>query len=212
MLLELVVPAANNVVFVDHKNVRGESKEISLSAKQQQHWYEYLIYSMLVKAVYDISFEGPFELYETMAANVTTLFKSPKTGFDAEATIASVVVPRAEARSIDPSHINPIETFRVWKGVAAKVLSEMIPVQPTVVFDKNDARLIHGRDVLSEMSETQNLAVMDWEDFEHLVRQLFELEFKSTGADVRVTRSSRDRGVDAIVFDPDPIRGGKVII
>lgn len=29
---------------------------------------------------------------------------------------------------------------------------------------------------------------------------------------MRVTRSSRDHGVDAIGFDPDPIRGGKIII
>ena len=28
----------------------------------------------------------------------------------------------------------------------------------------------------------------------------------------QVTRSSRDRGVDAIVFDPDPLRGGKYVI
>ena len=53
---------------------------------------------------------------------------------------------------------------------------------------------------------------MRWEDFEHLVRQLFEWEFARNGAEVKVTRASRDRGVDAIVFDPDPLRGGKYII
>jgi restriction system protein len=44
------------------------------------------------------------------------------------------------------------------------------------------------------------------------VRQLFEMEFKSTGGEVRITQASRDRGVDAIVMDPDPIRGGKYVI
>jgi restriction system protein len=29
---------------------------------------------------------------------------------------------------------------------------------------------------------------------------------------VKVTRASRDRGVDAILFDPDPIRGGKYVL
>jgi len=29
---------------------------------------------------------------------------------------------------------------------------------------------------------------------------------------VKVTRVSRDGGVDAVVFDPDPIRGGKIVI
>ena len=39
------------------------------------------------------------------------------------------------------------------------------------------------------------------------------MEFKSAGGgEVRVTRASRDWGVDAIAFDPDPIRGGKIVI
>jgi len=29
---------------------------------------------------------------------------------------------------------------------------------------------------------------------------------------VKITRASRDWGVDAIAFDPDPIRGGKFVI
>lgn len=53
---------------------------------------------------------------------------------------------------------------------------------------------------------------MGWEDFEHLIRELFEKEFSSTGGEVRVTQASRDGGVDAIAFDPDPIRGGKIVI
>jgi len=36
--------------------------------------------------------------------------------------------------------------------------------------------------------------------------------FSKEEAEVRVTQSSRDQGVDAIVFDPDPIRGGKFVI
>ena len=53
---------------------------------------------------------------------------------------------------------------------------------------------------------------MDWESFEHLVRQIFEQEFISAGGEVKVTQASRDGGVDAIAFDPDPIRGGKYVI
>ena len=53
---------------------------------------------------------------------------------------------------------------------------------------------------------------MDWEDFEHLIREIFEAEFRTNGGEVKVTQASRDGGVDAIAFDPDPIRGGKIII
>jgi Restriction endonuclease len=53
---------------------------------------------------------------------------------------------------------------------------------------------------------------MPWEDLEHLVRQLFEWEFGQNGVEVKVTRASGDRGVDAIMFDPDPLRGGKYVL
>jgi restriction system protein len=53
---------------------------------------------------------------------------------------------------------------------------------------------------------------MDWEDFEHLVREIFENEFSANGGEVKVTQASKDGGVDAVAFDPDPIRGGKIII
>jgi restriction system protein len=29
---------------------------------------------------------------------------------------------------------------------------------------------------------------------------------------VKITRASRDHGVDAVAFDPNPIRGGKIVI
>ena len=35
---------------------------------------------------------------------------------------------------------------------------------------------------------------MDWESFEHLVRQIFEQEFVSEGGEVKVTQASRDGG------------------
>jgi restriction system protein len=60
--------------------------------------------------------------------------------------------------------------------------------------------------------ETTNIAAIPWEEFEYLVRDLFEKEFSQDGGEVKITRASRDQGVDAIAFDPDPIRGGKIVI
>jgi restriction system protein len=53
---------------------------------------------------------------------------------------------------------------------------------------------------------------MDWQDFEHLIREVFGQEFSGAGGEVQVTRASHDGGVDAVAFDPDPIRGGKIVI
>ena len=66
--------------------------------------------------------------------------------------------------------------------------------------------------ILKNIDKSTNIAAINWEEFEHLVRELFEKEFSDNGGEVMVTQSSRDGGVDAIAFDPDPIRGGKIVI
>ncbi|GHU78349.1 hypothetical protein AGMMS49992_28810 [Clostridia bacterium] len=78
--------------------------------------------------------------------------------------------------------------------------------------NREDMRFIDSRDVMADIIADTNLATMPWGDFEHLVRELFSEIFSQDGAEVRVTQASRDGGVDAIAFDPDPIRGGKFVI
>jgi len=86
------------------------------------------------------------------------------------------------------------------------------PIAPLQKIDKDDKRFVESYDVAYSLNEGTNLAAMDWKDFEHLIRELFAKEFKASGGEVKVTQASRDGGVDAIAFDPDPIRGGKTVI
>ena len=72
--------------------------------------------------------------------------------------------------------------------------------------------LSNGYSVIDAVDDSINLAAMDWQDFENLVREIFEEEFRANGGEVHITQASRDGGVDAVAFDPDPIRGGKIVI
>jgi restriction system protein len=102
--------------------------------------------------------------------------------------------------------------FKSLKGIGSAKLQSMTPVAPILRIEREDARFINGYSVVDGLDEGDNLAAMDWADFEHLIREVFEEEFASTGGEVKVTRASRDGGVDAVAFDPDPIRGGKIVI
>ena len=124
--------------------------------------------------------------------------------------ILSLQVPKERFLMLDLRNVDPKKCFKSLKGVSAAQLIDVSPVQPILTFNKQDRRFIEGKDIQSNYGT--NLAAMDWEDFEHLVRELFELEFSKNGGEVRVTQASRDGGVDAIVFDPDPLRGGKIVI
>jgi len=43
---------------------------------------------------------------------------------------------------------------------------------------REDARFIPAYEVAERVSQGFNLAAMDWEDFEHLIREIFEKEFR----------------------------------
>jgi restriction system protein len=65
---------------------------------------------------------------------------------------------------------------------------------------------------LEAVDNDVNLTTMDWQDFEHLIRELFSKIYSSEAVEIKVTQASHDKGVDSIIFDPDPIKGGKTII
>jgi restriction system protein len=88
----------------------------------------------------------------------------------------------------------------------------MAAVATILQLNKEDKRFVNSYEVVESLNEGTNIAAMDWYDFENLIRELFQREFSINGGEVKITRASRDEGVDAVAFDPDPIRGGKIVI
>jgi restriction system protein len=121
-------------------------------------------------------------------------------------------VSKEQFLKINLANIDLKECFKSLKGIGSSRLSDLVPVAPVITINANDKRFVQSYDVIEQIEEGENLALMDWEDFEHLIREIFEKEFCSNGSEVRVTQASRDGGVDAVIFDPDPLRGGKIVI
>ena len=101
--------------------------------------------------------------------------------------------------------------FRKLKGISKPNLNDLVPVAPILNINMEDKRFVDNVEI-GDKIEGINIANIDWKDFEHLIRELFQKEFENDGVEVKTTQASRDGGVDAIMFDPDPIRGGKYII
>ena len=128
------------------------------------------------------------------------------------ACILSVQGSKDEFLAINLEKVDPKSCFKQLKGVGSSKLHGLSPVAPIIQIDREDTRFVSPYDVVDSVDVQTNLAAMDWLDFENLIRELFEKEFTSTGGEVKITQASRDGGVDAIAFDPDPIRGGKIVI
>jgi Restriction endonuclease len=170
------------------------------------------LYSIAIRAGYLASLVLKDTSYRTVAVNVTQSWFDPATGAPRSGVICSLLAQVRDFAALELSQVDPEVCFRHFKGIATPSFDSISPVRPILVLNKNDERFIAAKDLGSLLEHDENLAAMPWEDFEHLVAQLFEWEFAKEGVEVRVTRASRDRGVDAILFDPDPLRGGKFVL
>lgn len=150
-------------------------------------------------------------IVKAVAVNGWADYTEKSTGQRKRAYCASLFATKEQILALTLSALDPLDAFSALKGVSTRSL-ELAPIAPTIRLNTHDPRFVGAKEILSKMAEGKNLAAMDWEDFEHLCRELFERAFAVSGAEVKVTQASRDQGVDAIVFDPDPLRGGKIVI
>lgn len=149
---------------------------------------------------------------DAIAVNGWVDFFDRGNGQPKRAYCASLIAKKTDLLSIKLDTADPVTAFKSLRGANAGNTYETAPVMPSLRLETEDPRFVEPRETLEKMARGENLAAMDWETFEHLVRELFEKVFSSNGSEVKITRSSRDQGVDAVIFDPDPIKGGKIVI
>jgi restriction system protein len=193
------------------EQIEPQFKETMLSQRDQKDLYNRVCYQICLRTIHEIYEADTPEHVAHIAFNGVVRFADKATGQDASSVILSIVAKREEFLALNLAKVDPRECFKALKGISASTLTGLTPIQPVIEIDKSDRRFVAERPVLAPEMKT-NLAALDWEDFEHLVRELFEREFSSRGGDVKVTRASQDGGVDAVAFDPDPISGGKIVI
>jgi restriction system protein len=202
-------PTLKDVRYVQSRN---EFTEKHVTDAEKTRLYDGLLFQICLRVIDEIFEADEYEHVERITFNGWVDYVDRSTGVDKRSCIMTVGVNRQDFVAVDLSRVDPKECFRALKGVSASKLIGLAPVAPLERQRTPDPRFIEGEDVASEIQDTTNLAAMDWKDFEHLVRQVFEAEFASSRGDVRVTQASRDGGVDAVIFDPDPIRGGKIVV
>jgi restriction system protein len=215
LVVEADVPTLTAMpAVVEHRYVasRNAIDERRLKDKEVAGLYEEVLLQLALRTIHEV-LEGDYAGgSQIVVFNGFVEDVDRATGKEFRACIISLQASRDEFEAIDLGRVDPRACFRGLKGVSGSRLSQMQPVRPIRVLDTEDPRFIEAETVLAGLDADENLMTMEWQDFEVLVRDLFEEMFASRGAEVKVTRTSRDQGVDAVVFDPDPLMGGKTVI
>lgn len=209
LVLEYRLPALADVPNLYYKELKRDNEWVKLPTSKLNACYDDIICAIALRTIGEIFTFDSMNYVKDIGFNGFIQSHSPATGIIEKKCILSLLVNRDTFFSLNLSHVEPKECVKYLKGVFASKIHTGTPIQPIITISK-DSRIVANKDV--EYNPLTNLAEMDWEDFEHLVRQIFEWEFKDSGGEVNVTQASRDGGVDAIIFDPDPIRGGKIVV
>jgi len=212
--IEMELPNPTSLVQVNEYKY-SPSKGITekpLKKAEIESNYNSLVAQIALRTIHEICEADYQRSVDIVVFNGWVQGVDKKSGEDFLNCIISLQVGRTEFEQIKLERVDPAECVRHLRGVSAGSLINLAPVRPILQLNTADERFITAMNVLDELEEKTNLAVMAWQDFEVLVRDLIRKEFAHDGCNVEVIRASRDAGVDAIAFDTDPIRGGKFII
>ena len=211
LLIEAALPHFASMRILKSRPAKFGTENVPANQKESREFAENFAYLIVLRLLWEAVQIDDAAKVRLVCCNGSVAYDDPATGRRREDVIMSIAAKPDEVRNLLLDRLDPEQCFKKMRGVAAPRLIDLVPVAPAISFNKADARFVEGKDVLHSVSGL-NLAAMDWQDFEHLIRELFEKEFSAPGAEVRITQASRDRGVDAVIFDPDPLRGGKTII
>lgn len=201
-----------NVKEVKYIVTKNELKETYYNSSFIERLYDLTIYKLILRIIHEEFESDVINAMNAISINGWVDYLNKATGKQETACIASIQVKKEEFSDIDLRNVDPKACFKSLKGVASSKLAGITPIQPLLTINKNDKRFVESHNVTTSMDNSTNLAAIPWEEFEHLIREIFQEEFSTNGGEVKVTQASRDGGVDAIAFDPDPIRGGKIVI
>lgn len=191
---------------------REEFEEQNISDAQAMKLYDDVLYQITLRTIHELFEADQVEALVSIVINGFVTALNRTTGQEVTSCVLSLQANVDEFMTINLEHVDPKACFKSLKGVGSSKLHGLAAVAPIIQLNREDKRFVASYEVANTLNEGVNLAAIGWEDFEHLIRELFEKEFSTHGGEVKVTQASRDGGVDAIAFDPDPIRGGKIVI
>lgn len=203
------LPNLKEVKYLSSKN---EIKEVLYNDAFVEKLFDSTIYKLTLRVLHEEFEADVIDAIEAISFNGWVSYLDKATGNRENACIVSIQVKKESFVSINLSNVDPKTCFKSLKGIGSSKLAGITPIRPILTMNRNDKRFVASHDVTKTFDDSTNLAAIPWEEFEHLIREIFEKEFSTNGGEVKVTQASRDGGVDAIAYDPDPIRGGKIVI
>lgn len=170
--------------------------------------YQDIVASIALRTLHELFEADQADALALVTFNGMVDTHDPASGREVRVPVVSVRAPKTEFLGIRLEKVDKVACLRSLGAQVSNRPDELQAVKPIVEFDMVDRRFIEQGDALSQLETRPNLMDLTPSEFEVLVSNLFG----KMGLDTKLTRSSKDGGVDAVAFDTRPVLGGKVVI
>lgn len=200
-----IIPGVEEYRYVKNKDeIIGKPRKIS----EVKELYQDIVSAIALRTIHELLEADQRNFIDVVVINGFVQTIDLSNGQDIKPFLISVRAIKEDFLKIDLSRIDKKACLRNLGAQVSPRANEMLPIKPILEFDMVDRRFIEESDVLSVLDSRPNLMDLNPYEFENLVANLFN----NLGYETKLTRSHKDGGVDAIVFDTRPISGGKLVI
>ena len=203
--LPAVIPSVAQYVYVKSRDaIDGRPRKPA----EIKDLYQDVISATTLRTLYELFESNDSKIVTTIVLSGFVRSIDPSTGKDIQPYLISVRTTSQEFRDLDLRRVDARACLRHLGAQVSARPNEMLAVRPIVDFNMFDKRFVAQTDLLGALDERPNLMDLNPSEFEQLVSNLFS----KMGLESKLTRTSRDGGVDAVAFDKRPVLGGKVVI
>lgn len=201
----LVIPKEAEYRYVKTKDAIESKARKPTEIKQL---YQDIVVSITLRTLHELFEADQADALALVTFNGMVDTLDPVNGREIRVPVVSVRAPKDEFLGLRLEKVDKVACLRSLGAQVSNRPDELQAVKPIVEFNMVDKRFIEQGDALSDLETRPNLLDMTPSAFEVLVSNLFA----KMGLDTKLTRSSKDGGVDAVAFDTRPVLGGKVVI
>jgi len=195
-----IVPTTRDFRYV---KTRGEIDELPRPLKEIKELYASVTHQVALRTMWEC-FTAPataLDVVDAVVFNGIVSATNRATGKAEELHLISAPASRADFAELVLDQLDPAACLKHLKAIVSPHPYDVEPVEPVIEFQQAKYRFAEPVDALAGIDSRPDLLKMDWYRFENLIRQLFE----AMGMEVKVTRSSRDEGIDAVAYNKTDI-------
>lgn len=200
-----IIPQEDEFRYVKTKDeIVGKPRKV----KEIKDLYQDVVAAIAIRTLHEVIEADQANALDVVVFNGYVTTRDPATGKQIKPCLISIRVTKERFNELDLEHIDKKVCLRNLGAQVSPRPDELLPVKPVVEFEMVDKRFVDQADLLTELESRPNLMELTPTEFENLVSNLFG----QLGLESKLTRSSKDGGVDCVAFDNRPVLGGKVVI